>query len=374
MAAQEATGGTEFVEKPFDELLAMAKAEDKIIFIDAYTTWCGPCKQMAAKVFPLEEVGTVYNERFINAKFDMEKGEGPDLAKRYGVVAFPTYLFVDGKGDIVHKGIGYIPVEQFLELADVASGDDNLRALNKRYDGGARDPDFLKKYVEKLTELYDEAKAAEVTSVYLEILDDWNTPATIEMLVANPGKMGGKKMNFLLKHTDEVLATNSGEAFLAFLHQSIVQDYMEKNGSSDLPDPAILAPIYAETAPTLKERLLALSPVLIALRSGNMKIGVSAMIAYIEEYPSNNGKYLNGVAWMIFSNSNAPNELAAGIKFAKQAVALEDVFLHLDTLAQLYRKTGDKEMAVATAKKAIAAAKAEGEDYSVMEKIVTGGE
>ena len=80
LSAQQ-VGGVNFHELPFDDLLSQAKKEDKLIFIDAYTTWCGPCKMMDAKVFSDSQVAQAFNERFINAKFDMEKGEGISLGQ-----------------------------------------------------------------------------------------------------------------------------------------------------------------------------------------------------------------------------------------------------------------------------------------------------
>lgn len=374
LSAQDAATGMTFVEKPFEELLAQAKAEDKVIFIDAYTTWCGPCKMMAAKVFPQEEVGNVYNERFINAKFDMEKGEGPGLAQRYSVMAYPTYLFVDGNGDIVHKGLGYIPAEEFLALADVASGDENLGALNKRYDGGERDPEFLKAYAQTLNDVYEQAKAGEVISAYLETVDDWSSPEVMEMLVANPGEMGGKKMNYLMEHAEEVLASESGESFLMTIQQSVIGTYMETAEKRELPEPAALAPIYAEKAGPIKDRLIAHYTMLKAQQSRDSKQSIPATIAYLEKYPSSSWQQLNSIAWDIFENSDDKDQLASGIKFAQESVAIDENYMNLDTLAWLYNKAGDKKMAVATAKKAIAIAKAEDMDYSETEKILMDNE
>ena len=83
--------------------------------MDAYTTWCGPCKRMAAEVFTEPEVGRFYNENFINVKIDMEKGEGIELARQYDVYAYPTLLFINGEGELVHRGLGYQDFVQFYE-------------------------------------------------------------------------------------------------------------------------------------------------------------------------------------------------------------------------------------------------------------------
>lgn len=76
------------------EAVAKAKAENKLIFIDFYTQWCGPCLNMAQTVFSLPTVGYYYNQTFINLKIDAEEGEGITLAKKYGVRSYPTYAFI----------------------------------------------------------------------------------------------------------------------------------------------------------------------------------------------------------------------------------------------------------------------------------------
>src|SRR5690606_9477080 len=86
--------GMRFAEGPWKDVLARARQEGKLVFVDVYTSWCGPCKKMAAEVFPQKQVGDVFNASFINYKIDAEKGEGIDIARTYAVKAYPTYLFV----------------------------------------------------------------------------------------------------------------------------------------------------------------------------------------------------------------------------------------------------------------------------------------
>ena len=90
--------GMKFEESTFKVALEKAKKEKKLIFLDAYATWCGPCKLMVKNIFPLQSVGDYYNSNFINTKLDMEKGEGLELAKKYGVKVDPTDLFMYGDG------------------------------------------------------------------------------------------------------------------------------------------------------------------------------------------------------------------------------------------------------------------------------------
>ena len=87
--------GVEFRDISFAGALKAAKAENKTVFMDCYTSWCGPCKMMTNDIFPQEKVGKYMNENFVCVKYDMEKGEGVELKKRYEVSAYPTFLVID---------------------------------------------------------------------------------------------------------------------------------------------------------------------------------------------------------------------------------------------------------------------------------------
>jgi len=107
--------GIQFFHGTWKEVLAESKKQNKPIFVDAYTTWCGPCKYMAANVFTNDSVGAYYNANFINYKFDMEKGEGPEFAGKYRITAYPTLLYINAEGKVVHRVIGGKQPDQFIE-------------------------------------------------------------------------------------------------------------------------------------------------------------------------------------------------------------------------------------------------------------------
>lgn len=113
--------GIIFFEGSWQEVLALAKKENKLIFLDAYASWCGPCKMMKHKVFPSSEVGEYFNQNFINVKMDMEKGEGPDLAIKYEVTAYPSLYFIDYTGKVKKYSVGYHNAKQLIGLGQLAS-------------------------------------------------------------------------------------------------------------------------------------------------------------------------------------------------------------------------------------------------------------
>ncbi len=136
--------GIKFETTPFKDILAKAKAENKLIFLDAMAVWCGPCKMMEKNVFPVKSVADYYNATFVNARFDMEKGEGRELAKTYGVSSYPTYLFINGDGQLVTRNYGYMSPSTFVEVGKEANAAvSNTASMRERFDKGEKDPEFL---------------------------------------------------------------------------------------------------------------------------------------------------------------------------------------------------------------------------------------
>lgn len=98
--------GVKFTEDTFENVLKAAEKSGKYVFVDVYTTWCGPCKFLSSNIFPAETVGNYMNKTFVNAKFDAEKGEGVEIAKKYKVEGYPTMLILDSKGKELGKLVG----------------------------------------------------------------------------------------------------------------------------------------------------------------------------------------------------------------------------------------------------------------------------
>lgn len=116
-----ADSGIEFFEGTWQQVLDKAKKEDKLIFVDAYTVWCGPCKYMSNAVFTDKAVGEYYNKNFVNYKFDMEKGEGPTFARKYTVNSYPSLIFLTPNGDPVYFAEGIHQIDSFMKLGNDAN-------------------------------------------------------------------------------------------------------------------------------------------------------------------------------------------------------------------------------------------------------------
>lgn len=143
------TTGINFFHGTWAETVAKAKAENKLIFIDFYTQWCGPCLNMAETVFVLPTVGDFYNSNFVNAKIDTENGEGINLSKKYQVRSFPTYMFVDpNTEEAIHRSSSRQTGKQFIVTGQGAiTPTKRSFYLVDQYNKGNRDRELMIDYI-----------------------------------------------------------------------------------------------------------------------------------------------------------------------------------------------------------------------------------
>lgn len=194
-----------FLSNPtWTTVLEKAKKENKIIFLDAYATWCGPCKQMDAQIYTNSDVAEFYNANFINVKYDMEKGEGPMLAERYFVTAYPHLLFINPEGVILHKGVGFHEPADFVELGKTAKDPNTQYFTLKKKALDLSNADFAK--FARTAVAFEDEDFEEISKNYLAkqpdilgnidlidlIMNDFNSLSeekTLAYIVANKAKI-----------------------------------------------------------------------------------------------------------------------------------------------------------------------------------------
>lgn len=151
-----------------EQASAKAKAEKKLIFLDCFTSWCGPCKTMAKKVFPTEKVGNYMNPKFVNLKIDMESAYGAPLAKKLQIQAYPTFVIFNENGEEIGRFLGGSDEDKFIANVEAKSKDNSSSSLVDRWNSGDRDPQFLKQYLKTLNAAYKSDDANMVAEALLE--------------------------------------------------------------------------------------------------------------------------------------------------------------------------------------------------------------
>ena len=203
--------GIEFFHGSYHEAFAMAKEQGKLVFVDAFAEWCGPCKRMAATVFPQPAVGDYFNANLISLKIDMEKGQGLEFRKTYPVSAYPTFFFLDGDGNIVSKVTGARGPEQYIQVAQAAVNKyDPSATFAQAYEGGDRSYETVYNYVKSLNKTHKPSLA--VSNEYLNAQTDLSTPENLRFIYEAMVEADSRIFDLFIEHRAGIEAVEGAEA------------------------------------------------------------------------------------------------------------------------------------------------------------------
>jgi thiol-disulfide isomerase/thioredoxin len=222
--------GIQWQAGSFESILNKAKVQKKLIYVDIYTTWCTPCKQMDAEVFTNANVGKIFNENFINYKIDGEKGEGKDLVEYFELDSYPTSLFIDAEWNIIQKLEGFRPVERLLESAEkmkerskISGSDDDLE---QAYLKGRRDAPFLLEYI-KVRQLQKIDNNA-ILDEYLGKInpEQLKSEQTLKLIAENASQLRGRAFDYLMSRKNEPVIERKIKGIIS---QNLIRAGNQKN-------------------------------------------------------------------------------------------------------------------------------------------------
>jgi thioredoxin-related protein len=351
--------------------LAKAKAEKKFLFVDAYTTWCGPCKWMSANTFPDSKVGEYFNANFVSYKLDMEKGEGPDIAKKYSVNAYPTLLFIESSGQLIDVAVGARDVKGFLELGQkvMNGGYETIVSKKAKFDQGVRDRDFLFDYLMMMQEANQEP--GEVLNAFKEgmkgdaMLDEKNWKVFVGFFNLTTSEqfqyVESHIDQFKAKFGDDIVTQKIAGSYLNLAYGGMMDGDMDTYKSAT-------AKAKSFKNPTIDAMLQELDLTRIA-NEGDWKAYCKVVDGHVKA-GLKDANPLNNYAWAVFEGCSDKKLLEKALKWATLSVEAEPGYYNLDTKAMLLNAVGRTKEAIATAEAAIAAAKVSGDDYAETEKAM----
>lgn len=306
--------GVVFLEgKTFAEAVDLARESGKKVLLDCYTSWCGPCKMMTREIFPQKAAGDYFNREYVNIKIDMEKGEGPELAKRFGVRAYPTFIIFDGEGKEIGRLVGgKKSAEEFVEDVKNAVGENSLSAMNDKYDSGERSPEFLYRYLTVLDKAYDSEKAKAVAGGMLEgkteeLLADEQLFNTFLKYNSSPMSPA---FQYVLQHEDEFKAKYPGPA-LDRMMGSTWMSYprtlltKEADGTATFDSKAMKAYVkeMKKWGVENRDEIVLMSDIHVAETTGNWREYAKQCSKYLKKF-GDNDMYIYNWALRIQRNSD----------------------------------------------------------------------
>lgn len=347
----------------FENVLAKAKSENKVIFLDAYAVWCGPCNFMINNIFPQASVGEYHNENFINLKYDMEQPYGIKIKQKYNVVAYPTLLYIDGDGEVLHRTVGATPdAASFLEISRQAIDPErNFRGISTKIAKGDRTAATIQQYLKLF---YGAPNTETLMNEHFKLVNESE-------------RFGADTWGLMKEYMNDI----DSEAYHFFLANRIAYEerYSKKEVEEKLYNSFMAA--YRKQ-PEIADRLAAIDPEIFQSSQREVKFRMagsqfardrsnralwSDYLAKAGEYAEKNevsSALLNSIARNVLtyhSNFNDRQALNKALEWSKKAIDQSPELLSAhNTYALLLHATGKRREAVTYHENTIARAKASG--------------
>jgi thioredoxin-related protein len=361
-----------FVNQSWEQILSKAKSENKLVYLDAYTDWCGWCKVLDKETFSNPQVGDFMNRNFVSTKLEMEKSEmGKKIAMKYVVNSFPSGLIFNGDGNLVYTIAGYSPPKDFMNLLKEAILPPNQWNL-KGYSNGftANYPNFYLKAMGANGK--KEFPADSVVNNYLRNQEDKfaETSWVVWKRFSYALDESNKKF-FLLNRTE--FSDKFGKVMVEDILSSFIQKKVElaaKNKDEKMFDAAMKE--MSEQISNAEEN----KPwyqLYFYEHSGDWKRFGTKANELITTKPDFASSSINAYAWSIYESCNDLETINLAISWMDKVVKTEAEYDYLDTYAALLYKVKNYPEAERYALQAIEVGKVQnrkvGDTQKLLEKI-----
>ncbi len=364
-----------------------AKKEGKYIFVDCFTTWCGPCKKMERDVYSLQKVGDYFNEKFINVKVQMDSTNNDKepvkqwystvklIENAYKVDAYPTFLFLSADGTLMHKASGAHSQDDFIIIAsDALNPKKQYHSLLTKYKAGEKDTSVMKQLALTARKFGDKQVAKQIAVDYINSLHDkqlyWENNLRFIMNFVDSSSDKGFKMAF--KNPKRVNDGMKDENYSNELIVSIIikEDVLPLLSTSKVnlsgPNWELMQEhITKKYGKYFAERSVIDGKKKWFKSTGNWPEFCKYLILSIDKYESDKWYvWLNNDAWDIFVHSTDSSQLLKALSWSKLALSKDPYWtLALDTYANLLYKLGKTKEAVSWEEKAVKLSS--GDEYGI---------
>lgn len=368
----------------WSQIKEKAKKENKFIFVDLFTTWCGPCKYMSATVFPQTKVGDFFNSKFVNTKIQMDKTdkdseevkawyeEAERFGKDYKIAAYPTFLIFNPQGELVHRMVGGGDADEFIERSkDALKPETQYYALLKAFNENPTDLTLAHRMVRAANTAYDEATVTQAEDIIISHTKPENlTKECAAYLVANTRTSRSKAFELLRDNPEKIdaLLEKNGAANRVLATVAINEVLGTKIDFNTEPNWEALKTEISDKYTNINfDPIFKLMKAQYYVQSRNWSSLTDIVDSYLTSEDLNSNQ-LNSYAWEIFENSTDAACLDAALKWSKRAVEQDVKSAYLDTYANLLYKKGDKINAIKWQEEALSLA-TEGEQDNYQDTL-----
>jgi len=333
-------------------MLELARERQKLIFVEAYADWCNICKSLERNTFRDEKVGSYFNTNFINYRFDMEQGDGLAFSDRYDVEGYPTLLFVNFKGEVVHQVKGYMaPPRLLAEAREALDPSKNQSLLALQYEAGSSDPDVLYNYALNL-----KANQEDYTEVARRYFDtqaerDLDEPRNWEAIRTFTTQLDSREFQYLLRKQRRFIRKYGlqpvADKIYGVLKQNVIRAAFTR-------DRAQLQEVLAIARDEVKDdgQVASRLRMVYAEATKDWKDYGYKTAYHFDHFTITSPKELDHAARNFYAHIDEQALLEKALAWSRQSIAIENEYYNNATYALLLAKIGQRAAAERQAFKA----------------------
>jgi thiol-disulfide isomerase/thioredoxin len=364
------------VNQDYHRALEVASVENKLIFVDFYTTWCVPCKQLDKLIFQHDSVQQELGKDFILLKYDAEKDSAFHLSKKHHVMSYPTGLILDKNGYVIERKYGFSgedfqslnkSVFEFTNKALASAGSGKkLKGYSNRIDA-SKYPRFYTDYINRTNTKLDTAAlkqfwrkqknlyAEEYFSVLIYFYGEQLPESMLNELLKNKSKYESLFGNMDVEVLFYFLSAGKFEKAIAENNEAMF------NKAIDFTKNALGESYLSTMIPYYKKELL------IHQNKWNEVFEINEQLKNNDKF---NNEAVNSFCWTVYRKCEDQQVITKCLKWMKELTDQKPEFAYLDTYSFLLYKSGNKEEAKKVVPLAIAAAKQEKESSKKLEELL----
>jgi thioredoxin-related protein len=347
-----------------EEFENIVKKSKKPTLLIAFSSHCDICGHMDTAVYRKKEVGKFYNKNFNICKIDLEKEFANAFISKYQIYGYPTYLFFNTNGVLMHRQKGGFPVKEFLELGhDAIDPDKQFLSASFKFQTGIREQELCKNLAESAKEMDDVDLQRKCVICYLDQNKNWESDEAVKFIFKFTESIQEPQFQFVIKNRSLFEKTIGAGKFSEKFDNIILKDIAENSYNQEMGilDTTKAKEFAAKYLPPFEiEKALWLFNSNELIRKNDTANYINSIFNYFSKFPSSNGYLITNLSQSVADLTNDTAYLLKALAIAQRSyLFMQDEKCYLNA-ADIAIKLNDYKKAYAIL--------LEGQEYGVKEK------
>ena len=341
---------TLFIDRNYNESLALAKKENKPIVILFYTSWCPHCNVMKREVFTDTTVADFYSKNFVCVAVNSDSDYGKELIFKFKntfkVASFPTFAFLDTNESLLYCTSGELKKDVFLsEGKQVLIADNQLPNLRSIFLSDTSNPNKCLKYISNLRKAGIDATS--VTQEYWKTLNDEKKLTEENWRIFSYGinNFDTDEFRYVIQNKDsysKVVSPKRVEKKLVYTISETLKPFIDKEDTLNYDKKRFTAAsFHVRKIDSLLYRL----DIQLSLQTNNWKKYQKITTDNVENFSWNDSVLLYDICETYYHKINDPKGLLLAVNWGKHVLDFGESVDKYVMLTNLSLKLKDYKMA-----------------------------